>query len=597
MLFQIMKRVAGYFAFISGLACLAALAQSGSDVLAIEGPRVFRVRDYGALPGAPADAGDAIRRALQAARDSGGPAVVRLEAGVYRLGPMAGSTRCLSIDGAVGLTLEGEPGQTELIITDPRAEAIIVGGSRDVTIRGLTIDYDPLPFTQGRVTAVDAAGGSFDMAIDEGYPSPGEPWFLQGGKWGVIIDGQERHLKAGASDHVFFTDWALVQGNVWRLTLQPDQAGKLADMAPGDRFVLMARSGFTAVGLIDCQDCTLDGVTIYSAPALACALIGNRGRVTLRGYAVRYRPGTTRLLSTNGDGVHAQRNRVGPTIEGCLFEGMADDSINMYTPPDIVREVISPTELIASAGVPIEAGDRLQVFDPAGGRVRAEVSVTTTTVRDGQYRLQLAAPVEGVVAGQDHRDADTLYNLSACGSGYVIRGNTMRNHRRHGILLRAGGGLVEGNTIEQVAGLGIVLTNEPGWPEGPVPFGVTIRGNTITGCGYGRGYGDSPRGASVQIQGIGLDGRLARGRPVHDVTRVGNRFIDPPGAGLFIGAARNVRIEGNSIAASADAFSPRPCAVMIIEDCEGVVLEGNMIDDARAATTASPPARPAASKG
>jgi len=45
----------------------------------------------------------------------------------------------------------------------------------------------------------------------------------------------------------------------------------------------------------------------------------------------------------------------------------------------------------------------------------------------------------------------------------------MNGNRRNGCLLRAGNGLVEDNIFADTTGAGVVLTNEPDWPEGPVP--------------------------------------------------------------------------------------------------------------------------------
>jgi hypothetical protein len=69
-------------------------------------------------------------------------------------------------------------------------------------------------------------------------------------------------------------------------------------------------------------------------------------------------------------------------------------------------------------------------------------------VEQGAFLIDLERPIEGAVAGTDHRVADTLYNLDACGAGFQIRSNHMNGNRRYGCLLRAGGGLVEDNTFE-----------------------------------------------------------------------------------------------------------------------------------------------------
>jgi hypothetical protein len=69
--------------------------------------------------------------------------------------------------------------------------------------------------------------------------------------------------------------------------------------------------------------------------------------------------------------VHCQQNRSGPVIEDCYFEGMADDAINIYAPPNVLREIREPTQWLVSPGCLILPGDRLQVLDPQTGRCEA----------------------------------------------------------------------------------------------------------------------------------------------------------------------------------------------------------------------------------
>lgn len=549
--------------------------------------RKFSVKDYGAVSNSKADAGPGIRQAISEAVKSGGRAEVLLEEGRYLIKPMAGSTRCISIGGVTGLTIKGKPGKTELVIADPAGEGIIISDCRNLTLKDLMIDYDPLPFTQGRIVSVDPDNAAFDLNIDSGYPLLSEPYFNLSSKFGIVIDAHKRQLKAGVSDHMFASGWTHITNRIWRITLEESQRSKINGVAVGDRYVQMARTGWATIAFTGSSNCRLENVSIYASASLSCALIRNEGKITLNNFAVRYKPGTDRLLSSDADGVHCQQNRVGPTIENCYFEGMADDSVNIYTPPCVVKSVISPTELIVSQGSDMRPGDLLQVFDPRSANVRSEVKALAVKTEGDTYNLTLEKSVDGIQAGKDFREADTIYNLSACGAGYVICNNTMRNHRRHGILLRAGNGIVEGNTIDDVAGLGIVLTNEPGWPEGPIPWDVVIRNNTINGCGYGAGYGDSSRGASILVQGIGLNGQLGEKRPIHDITISGNRFTNTPGGAIFVGGARGVRISGNTANASVTGRNYRECASITLDNCEDVVLDKNTVNDLRTQTTSA----------
>ena len=57
----------------------------------------------------------------------------------------------------------------EMICTQT-TRAITIADCRNLSLRGLTIDYDPLPFTQGRITAFSADKKSHDIELFQGYP-------------------------------------------------------------------------------------------------------------------------------------------------------------------------------------------------------------------------------------------------------------------------------------------------------------------------------------------------------------------------------------------------------------------------------------------
>ncbi len=76
----------------------------------------------------------------------------------------------------------------------------LISGSNHVTIRDLTIDYDPLPFTQGTIAAFDHAALQITVEIDPGCPD--DPKFLATITDGFfkVMDRRTQALKAGARD-------------------------------------------------------------------------------------------------------------------------------------------------------------------------------------------------------------------------------------------------------------------------------------------------------------------------------------------------------------------------------------------------------------
>lgn len=516
--------------------------------------------------GPDADSGPAIREAIVRARAAGPAAEVRLRAGVFRVSSASDEDWFIAVGGD-GLTLSGEAGATEIIFTDPRKGGFIVQGATGLRIRNLIIDYDPPPFTQGTVVAVDAANGRFDLRLDAGFPTPDAPWFATGdpvNQMGMAIEAQERRPKRGAPDFFLASGWREREAGVWTIQLAEAERGKAKHLVAGDRFVLLSRRGNGAFLFSETTDCRLEDVTVHASPSLTVSLTGS-DRMTVRELAVTFRDGATRLIASNGDGIHCQRNRGGPLIEGCLFEGLCDDGVNIYAPPLIVRQVLSLTQIAVTRSATVRPGDLLQVFDPQAGVVRALVKATGVEERQHEQIVTLDRPIAGIVAGADHRTADTVYNLSASGAGYVIRNNHFRDHRRFGLNLRAGEGLVEGNKFEQLGGHGISVGNEPSWPEGPVASDILIQGNHFIGGGYSQGYGDGKPGPAISIRGLSLDG-LARPPLLRGIRVEGNRFEDASTPAISVRSARDVTLQDNRMPGGA------PVEVHV-EASEGVLVD------------------------
>jgi hypothetical protein len=582
---------------VAAAALLASLSLASAQA---PGPaQILPVREFGAIAGDGSDAGPGIRAALAEAVKRGPGTQVVLEAGVYRVGPTANEHAVIPIHGARGITLKGQGLATEIRVTAPDHAAIMLMGCTKVAIEDLVIDYEPLPFTQGVIRQTDPAAGWFDLAIEAGYPSPAEPQFAQAprpfGRWGMIFPPDQRRLKTGAPDFVFIERWEEQEAGLWRFFAVEDQRDRVRQMEPGDRFAHMARQGAGSVFFADSRDCSARRVTLYASPALGFGA-SNSDRVTVDGCVITWRPDTTRLLSANADGVHCQRNLRGPVIQGCTFEGMADDAVNLYYYPNTITQVESPTTVVASGAGLVEVGDLVQVFDPARGLLRGTARVVSTAPaeRAGWVRLTWDRPVAGMVAGLPQGavekggtfEGDNLFNLSRCGRGFIIRGNTFRMHRRFAMMIKTPGGLIEGNTIEAVGAYAMVVGNEPHWPEGIAPNDIVIRGNTITNIGYSMGYPDSPSAAAIQIHTLAKRG-LAEDRVVQGITIEGNTFTNPPGAAVFVGSASEVMIADNDVVYTPAARLTHPTAAVEIARSAGVRIRGLRLTAGHESVTAA----------
>ena len=163
----------------------------------------------------------------------------------------------------------------------------------------------------------------------------------------------------------------------------------------------------------------------------------------------------------------------------------------------------------------------------------------------------------------------------------------MNGHRRYGCLLRAGGGVVEDNTFADTTGAGVVLTNEPDWPEGPVPWDITMRRNQFVRGGTCLGYADSPHGAALLVRATRLGHGLAEAEAIRNVIIEDNTFVDRAGTAVFVGGASKVTFHRNHITAEPDAELRRRGPAILIERSSGVAVADDSVSDLRPGTTAA----------
>lgn len=475
---------------VMSVACLAWVA--GAQ------PLSFHVSHFGAVGDGVQDDGPAVRRAIAAAIQAGPGSCVQFDPKTYRLKTHMSRDYQFELVNVKGITIDGHGAQ---LLNTPTNNLIQLRGCHEVTVRGFRVDYDPLPFTQGTLVAVDANAGTFDLSLHAGYAlPPTDAWVKErlgqaGWQWGSVIDPKERHRRWDVQMHFFIQSvQALASASrTYRIEVTPPFKRALVPVQPGDRFFLplpyvrsAGRGGSmgTNFSVIASSDCTVQDVTFYSARSgMVFGVSHNEGLIRLRRLAVRFKPESDRLCTTWRDGIHSKDNRVGPVIEDCYFAGMLDDSINMGANTAMAREVRSETEFVLT-GAPFRVGDDVLVWDPVSGRTLAETAVTGLHRERGGVVVILRDEVTHVVVGQKRAHTDIasthFYNLSCCGRGFVIRNCTFKPQRRHAMLVRAPDGLIENNLIDGVGGSAVSLGNEMGsFYEGPFPDNTVVRNNTI----------------------------------------------------------------------------------------------------------------------
>jgi hypothetical protein len=477
----------------------------------------------------------------------------------------------LRLRGAKDLVIEGAG--TTLVFSDRDGTTWSFDSCRNIKLRGFTIDYDPLPFIQGRITGRAEDGKRFDFTVCDGYP-------------GLRAEDSQHYRQA----YVFEADQT--RWKPWVPDLYPRQVEILDDRhgrlimgsAPvyheliqvGDRVVLTLRTG-SAIRMNDCENVRIEDVTFLAAPGAAYLGRYMRGDNYYR-YSIKPGPppaGATepRLLSTCADGLNIAFATKGPTIEGCRFSFMGDDSVNLHGVTFVVLERKSPQELIVGwpysreqLATVIPVGATVRRLRPGNYEVLGTAKITAfepmkertpehlKAIRDvwprdeagrgTAFRMALAEPL-GVEPGDflDVPDNDA--------PGFAIRDCVFEDHRARGLRIMASHGVIERNTFRRLKMNAITIGaeyefwREAGWVED-----VLIRNNTIEDVGRD---GANQSGTAYVLGAIGVFGRtdLESRLPLWPGNRgiviEGNTICGCPQAGIFVAAAKDMQIRNNRL--------------------------------------------------
>ena len=504
--------------------------------------------------------------------------------GSYRLSPR-GSGAHLELHDISDLAIDASG--VEFVFTDQTRGGIDFRNCRNVRLSGASIRYQTPPFTQAVVESTSNGGTSYVVQIEKGYPTGlDDSRYFPAKAIGYLFDAKTRWWKPGAYD-LYGTAIQRLGPDRFRVDWNRPQPA-----TPGD-LVAFRGSGPHNVTLVNCARMQIDGVTIYNAATFAVWESQGDGD---NHYSVAVKRGprpsgarTDPLLSSTADAFHSVEMRKGPVLEHCEFESMGDDGIAIHGIYSLVFQGRGNTLVINHNS--FRPGDPLRLFDPRG-RLAGEAVVKAVHPLDGftntrkSGRVTLSDNTQGpffevvldrpLAAGFDYLAS----NPAAAGSGYVLRGNTIRNHRARGMLLKADRGLVEGNMIDGSTMGGIVLTPEFWWNEACYSRNVTIRHNTIRHVAYA----PDQLGAVVIAA---LDTAPLPGTGHQHIVLEGNRFENLTGVNLLITSATDVFVKDNlfihahhaQASVAGVAWGENAGALIFVTEAAPVRFEGNIVED------------------
>lgn len=534
---------------------------------------------------------------LQAAIEqaiNNGDASLTIAPGEYRIDSISDNDAILQIESAHDLEIIAN-GVTFIATT--LKQILDVDTSSNLTIRGLTIDYDPLPFTQGTVISKAPDNSWFDIQIHSGYDVTTVLRRI------IFYDPVTRLLKNNMRVR-FEPSITQISSDVLHI-----ETGPLDDaLAVGD-LVALTKNSLTqshSVHIAESDHVSIVDVALHSSVSFAFYETHSNANSYTN---VRVERGPTpigatepRLLSGLADGLHSSHATIGPTIEDSYFSSQADDAIAINTEFTLIGDQPDPQTLIVAAkrstdGLPFVVGDVIRGYNRTTGRshdatvlsIVPDDSVDFAAIqntylpdllRSNWFKIGFLVTLDSPI---DVGTGDLLASPDRTGGGFVVRNTTIENHPGRGIHVKASDGLIENNTIDGSSGVGIAVTSEPlGWAEGSFGENVDIFNNVITNTG-----GQYPKTASNQVAAISVttDDEWI-GRDHRYINIVGNTVSHAVGPNLIVTHTDGVTIQNNQFFDTHQADTPagflngvKSSAVVWLDNVDNVVLNNNSVFD------------------
>lgn len=517
-----------------------------------------------------ADAKDnsaALRKGLEDLRAKQG-GTLSLAKGAYPFRANAKSAMCVAMENLENVTIDG--GGATLVGHD-LAGLFSFRNCRKLVIRNLTVAWEPLPFTCGRVVARVPEAHAFDMVpLFPEKPVPGR--IVQAvlaydpAKGRLADDGWEVYQTQGERDNAPMQVTPAGHGRVFLA-----QKARLPE--PGWHVIVRHQVySYNAFSFDDCAGVTMEDVTVESAPGMAVVAFSSRD-FTLR--HLRVVPPAGAWMSVTADAVHFRGCRGQVTLDDCEFAGMGDDALNVHGMYGRVAARLDERSLaVQEARMHSYYDKERRPWDtPQSGDVLEYGGGSEPLLPQGQLRvvearqepkakrtvIRVAEPLPAAVG-----EGALLANLATTPS-LRVRNCSVRGNRARGFLLQTRDVLVENCRFEGVSGAGIqICTDADEWHESLGAQNVTVRNCLFRDCNAGV----ARRAAALDIFADLAKGRAAAAGVHADLHLLGNTFEANHGAAINVGSADGVEVRGNRF------LAPKP-PVIRITNSRNVTLADN----------------------
>jgi hypothetical protein len=430
----------------------------------------------------------------------------------------------------------------EMVCTST-VQAVLFDHCSNVTLRGLVVDYDPLPFTQGKIIAIAPDKSWLDFEVAEGYPENKLEERVQ------IYDPATNGLRRG--DANWKQEIQALGARRYRVEKDHYRFNPIHDTEQvGD--ILVTNHSFGprgsphAVESNNSKGVLLEDITVFASPCFGFLEHDCDGNRYIRCKVDRRDPADDpikraqpRMRSLNADAFHSKDAAKGPAIIGCTARFQGDDCVNINGKYHYVSG--SRGRLVRIAVLDnkpkIKVGDPVEFLPYSGPRppdavvmnMQPDPAPITEEERTFIRKLGLDERIRtGLLEGKaqfytitlDREIALQAGSAVCCplriGNGFVVKDCDFGHNRSRGILIKASKGEVSGNRITNSRMAAVLVSPEFWWMEAGTSGDMFIQDNIIEGCLQ----------TPIQILAHGGDGHPLPSGAHRNISILGNRMVD-----------------------------------------------------------------------
>lgn len=468
--------------------------------------------------------------------------------------------------------------------------ALLFENCTGVTLRGLTVDYDPLPFTQGIIVNMAPDKSWIDFEVAAGFPDDSLRVPVQ------VYDPETATLRRGDSrwsgEFENLGNRRYRIGKAQRYRFDPAEDTEQI----GDILVVKNHYGKPgaphAIEMRACKGMRLEDITVFASPSFGFLERHCDGSTYLRCIVDRRTPeddpvkrALPRMRSLNADAFHSKDASKGPAILSCTARFMGDDAVNINGRYHFVRGGNGREVRIAIIDRPntIRVGDTVQFLPYSGPRpddakvVRRQADPEPFSEDEKSFirRLRMDERMRSdLLEGKAVFHTLTLDrgitlppgSLVCCpdrlGNGFAVKDCDFGRNRSRGILIKASKGEVSGNRITHSRMAAVLVSPEFWWMEAGMSSDVVIEDNIITGCL------ETP----IRIIAKGGNGSLLPAGALRNISILDNRIEDSAWPLVHVTSASGLTIKGNILPAAPPERIPaihgKPSEPILLENCE-----------------------------